>query len=80
MAACLFVSSLFARLGKSSQNTQASFDDFPFKAWRAGLLMRFSVARWDFISFCSPQNERNPSLRGRAVRAALPIGRLYPNR
>ncbi|WP_297831652.1 hypothetical protein [uncultured Rikenella sp.] len=25
----------FARLGKSCQNTQASFDDFPLKAWRA---------------------------------------------
>ncbi len=30
-----YAHSLSARLGKSCQNTQASFDDFPFKAWRA---------------------------------------------
>ncbi len=33
------------------------------------------VARWDFSSFCSPQNERNPSLGGRAT---FPMGGNCP--
>ncbi len=33
----VFARYFFARLGKSCQNTQASFDDFPLKAWRAAV-------------------------------------------
>ncbi|WP_299458241.1 hypothetical protein, partial [uncultured Rikenella sp.] len=38
------VSALFfsARLGKSSQNAQGHFADFPFKVWRAGSANLFS--------------------------------------
>ncbi len=68
-----------ARLGKSCQNAQVHFDDFPIKAWRAFLVLFESPAGIS-SRFCSPQNERNSSLSGRAVRAALPIGSLYPNR
>ncbi|WP_297831900.1 hypothetical protein, partial [uncultured Rikenella sp.] len=37
-AAPLSLRRVFARLGKFSQNAQAHFDDFPFKAWRAFVL------------------------------------------
>ena len=60
--------SSFARLGKSCQNAQVHFDDFPLKAWRASLATR---GYCPYAGLAVPPGTRNGQPRPNSLFARL---------